>query len=318
MDTLAAAEAAHTGMGTEMVHRAFGGRSAEALEAVMKEAGRLERRLSRFLPESDIRKVNRKAGAGCEKIGPEAFEILRRAAEFSENSRGLFDITVGPLADLWDYKHASAPPPPGRIEKVLPLVDHRALELDPVRQTAGLKYPGQSLDLGGIAKGFAGDRFMEVFGEYGVISAFSNIGGNVSTLGNKPDGAPWVVGIRHPRRNSLIGAVAVTGKAVVTSGDYERYFLDKNGRRYHHILDPAAGYPAESGLISVTVAADDAMTADALSTALFVAGLEKGAAILEKYPQAGAVLADADLRLYVTKGLRGSFLAPAGTSADYI
>ncbi|MEM5768134.1 MAG: FAD:protein FMN transferase, partial [Bacillota bacterium] len=300
MDNSAAVEVTHTGMGTEMAHKAFGRHSMKALRAVEKEAQRLERLLSRFLPESNISRINRSAGIKREKISPETCEILSRAIECSVISQGLFDITVGPLADLWDYRHALEPPPRDMIEMVLPLVRYKDLELDTAQKTAGLKNSGQSVDLGGIGKGFAGDRFMEMFQEYGVKSAFSNIGGNVSTLGNKPDGSPWRIGIRHPRLNGMLGAVAVTGKAVVTSGDYERYFLDKEGRRFHHILNPITGYPAESGLVSVTVVADSAMTADALSTAVFVAGLERGFALIEKYPCAEAVLVDAKLRVYVT------------------
>ena len=172
--------------------------------------------------------------------------------------------------------------------------------------------------MGGIGKGFASDRFMEIFQEYGVVSAFSNIGGNVSTLGSKPDGSPWRVGIRHPRLNGLIGAVEVTGKAVVTSGDYERYFFGKDGRRFHHILNPITGYPAESGLLSATVVAKSAVTADALSTAVFIAGIGKGLALLEKYPMADAVLVDEKLRVYVTQGLRRNFQASNGTNVKYI
>jgi thiamine biosynthesis lipoprotein len=190
--------------------------------------------------------------------------------------------------------------------------------LDTIQKTAGLKSPGQSVDLGGIGKGFASDRFMEIFQEYGVTSAFSNIGGNVSTLGNKPDGSPWRVGIRHPRLNGLLGAVTVTGKAVVTSGDYERYFFGRDGRRFHHILNPITGYPADSGLISVTVVTDSAMTADALSTAVFVAGLKRGLVMMEKYLRTEAVLVDEKLRVYVTQGLRQCFQASAGININYV
>jgi len=318
MDNSAAAETVHTGMGTEMAHKAFGRYSAEALRAVENEAQRLERLLSRFLPESDISRINRSAGVRREKISSETYEILLRAIECSVISQGLFDITVGPLVDLWDYKRTSEPPANNKIEPVLHLVNYNDLELDAVQKKAGLKNPGQSIDLGGIGKGFASDRFMEIFEEYGITSAFSNIGGNVSTLGNKPDGSPWRVGIRHPRLNALIGAVAVTGKAVVTSGDYERYFYDKEGRRFHHILNPITGYSAESGLVSVTVVADSAMIADAVATAAFVAGLEGGLALIEKYPRTEAVLVDAKLEVYVTRGLRKCFQASAGINPKYI
>jgi thiamine biosynthesis lipoprotein len=318
LDNSGAVEAVHTGMGTQITHRAFGRHSVKALRAVENESQRLERLLSRFLPESDISRINRSAGVKREKVSSETCEILSCAMECSLISQGLFDITVGPLIDLWDYKHALEPPAHNSIELVLPLVNYRDLELDAVHKNAGLKSPGQSIDLGSIGKGFASDHFMEIFQEYGITSAFSNIGGNVSTLGNKPDGLPWRVGIRHPRLNGLLGVVAVTGKAVVTSGDYERYFLDKEGRRFHHILNPVTGYPAESGLVSVTVVADSAMTADALSTAVFIAGLERGLALIEKYQHTEAVLVNAKLQVYVTRGLRKCFQASAGIKVNYI
>jgi thiamine biosynthesis lipoprotein len=318
VDNSTVAESIHIGMGTQMAHKAFGRDSDKALRAVENESKRLERLLSRFLPESDISRINRSAGVKSEKTSYETYEILSRAMECSTISEGLFDITVGPLADLWDYKYVLEPPTNNKIELILPLVSYNDLILDAVRKTAGLEKSGQSVDLGGIGKGFASDRFMEIFREFGITSAFSNIGGNVSTLGNKPDGSPWRVGIRHPRSNGLLGAVAVTGKAVVTSGDYERYFLDKEGRRFHHILNPVTGYPAESGLISVTIIADSAITADALSTAMFVAGLEKGITLIEKYPRVEAVLVDEELQVYATRRLRQCFQASAGINVNYI
>ncbi len=318
MDSSTAVEFSHTGMGTEMAHKAFGIHSMKALQAVEKEAQRLECLLSRYLPESDVCRINRSAGVKREKINPETWDILSSAVEFSVISCGLFDITIGPLVDLWDYKHALEPPADSKTESVLALVHYTDLELDAARKTAALRKPGQSIDLGGIGKGFASDRFMKILKEYGVTSAYSNIGGNVSTLGNKPDGSPWHVGIRHPRLNRLLGTVSVTGKAIVTSGEYERYFLDKEGRRYHHILNPITGYPAESGLVSVTIVADSAMTADALSTAVFVAGLEKGLTFLDKYPQSESVLVDSNLRVYVTRGLQKYFKAFDGIETCYL
>lgn len=316
MENYQAAESVHFGMGTSMAHKAYGPYVHEALKATEGEAQRLEELLSRFLPGSDIARVNGSAGIKREKITEEAFAVLFRAAEFSRICHGFFDVTIGPLVDLWDYKNAVCAPPEAKIKQMLSLVDHSCLTLDPKDLTAMLKKPGQSIDLGGIGKGYASDRFMEVFRRYGVTSAYSNIGGNVSTLGAKPDGSPWRVGIRHPRNEgSLIGAVCVSGQAVVTSGDYERYFVDRDGKRFHHILNPVTGCPAESGLISVTVVAESAMTADALSTALFVAGMDRGLPLLEKFPGAEAALVDSDLRVYVTRGLKRHFQAAAGIEA---
>jgi len=143
---------------------------------------------------------------------------------------------------------------------------------------------------------------------FGIASAYSNLGGNVVTVGAKPDGSPWHIGIQHPRQeNGLIGAVSVVNQTVVTSGDYQRYFTDSQGKRHHHILDPTTGYPAESGLISVSIVTDKSVAADALSTILFVAGMEKGLEFLSSFPQTEAILVDSNLQVYVTQGLRCRF-----------
>jgi thiamine biosynthesis lipoprotein len=172
---------------------------------------------------------------------------------------------------------------------------------------------GQAVDLGGIGKGFAGDRIVAVLRSFEIASAYSNLGGNVVTVGNRPDGSPWQIGIQHPRQeNRLLGAVAVVGESVVTSGDYQRCFMDSRGTRHHHILDPATGHPAQSGLISVSIVTDKSVIADALSTILFVAGMEKGLAFLADFPQTEAILVDSGLRVYVTRGLRYRFQPDKG------
>jgi thiamine biosynthesis lipoprotein len=302
------------GMNTVMEHRAFGRHAAEALRAVRNESVRLERLLSRFVPGSDISRVNRSAGMKDERLNKDTFQLLSRAVEFSICCQGLFDITIGPLVDLWNgCTDSSEPPEDSWIKQILPLVGYTGLLLDPARNSAGLKESGQALDLGGIGKGYAGDKLLEVFKKYDISSAYSNIGGNVAVLGTKPDGSLWHVGIRHPRQeNSLIGLVAVANKAVVTSGDYQRCFVGRSGKRFHHILDPSTGYPAESGLISATVVADRSTDADALSTILFIIGKEKGLKLLESFSGADAVLIDTNLQVHVTNGLKEYFQAAEG------
>lgn len=314
LDSNLSAQSTHVGMGTVMAHHAYGPRAAECLAAIRREAARLEESLSRFLPASEISRVNRSAGGGSESVSQDTYALLAQALEYAARSQGCFDITIGPLAALWHSARETAMPPDhASIRAALALVDYRDLLLDPSRRTAGLRQVGQSVDLGGIGKGFAGERFLEIYQEYGILSAYSNIGGNVVTLGGKPDGAPWQIGIQHPRQEDrLIGSVAVTGKSVVTSGDYQRYFIDRQGIRRHHILNPASGYPAESGLISVSIVAENAMQADALSTMVFVAGLEPGLDLLRDYPGAEAVLVDQRLQVFITPGLEGSFQPEQG------
>lgn len=319
VDMAVAAQSVNFGMNTVMTHKAFGKHAEESLSAVRDEAVRIEELLSRFIPGSEISRVNRAAGIKCEKLSGDTYEVLSRAIEFSGYCQGLFDVTIGPLVTLWsNSKYTFKPPEDSRIRQVLPLVGYTDLLLDPCKKTAGLQRIGQSIDLGGIGKGFAGDKFLEVFRKYGISSAFTNIGGNVVTLGTKPDGSPWRVGVRHPRQeNSLIGLISVADKAVVTSGDYQRYFIDSNGKRHHHILDPSTGYPAESGLVSVTIVADSSTTADALSTILFVAGVE-GIELLKSFPGTEAILIDMNLLVYVTRGLKDYFQAGEGVNIEIL
>lgn len=315
MTKASVAESSSFGMNTEITYSVFGENAQQALFSGKTEIMRLENTLSRFVPQSEISKVNKSAGKNCENLlSFDTYELLSRAVELSKISQGLFDVTIGPLVDLWNYKYASEVPAEAKIHKTVHFVNYRDLVLNPHKRTAGLRRSRQCIDLGGIGKGFSSDRFIEILKKYGITSAFINIGGNVSTLGNKPDGSPWCVGIRHPRDgNSLIGAVTVSGKSVVTSGDYERYFIDCDGKRRHHILDPTTGYPAESGLISVTIIADSAMNADALSTGIFVAGLEKGLLILEKFPEVEAIIVNSNLRIYITQGIMGCFQSADGS-----
>lgn len=312
-------ESAGKGMGTQLCHRAYGKNAAKALEAVGAEMKRLERLLSRFVPESDIAKMNGLAGKGRVKLSPEAYEVLTLARRISDLCDGTFDVTVGPLVELWGVTNAAAPPPFERIKEAVSLVNDADLVLDPASRTGGLRRKGQSVDLGAIGKGYASDKLLGVFRRFGVASAFSNLGGNVAVLGAKPDGSPWRVGIRHPRRERcLIGAIDVVDQAVITSGDDQSYFIDAMGKRRHHLLDPATGYPADHGLVSVTIVADSAAAADALATAAFVAGMERGLAILRRFPGAEAVFVDRRLQVYVTAGLKEHFLALEGTTAVII
>ncbi len=319
-DSQLAAQTTHYAMGTVMSHKAFGANAEPCLKAVAREINRLEALLSRFLAESDISRVNESAGFTSKRVSHETYEVLAKSVEYSRRYPGCFDVTIEPLVNLWKQaKETFAPPSQSAIEQTLSLVDYRDLALNPWELTAGLANIGESVDLGGIGKGFAGDKILEVYKAYGITSAYSNLGGNVVTLGTKPDGSPWHIGIQHPREEiQLIGMVAVENQSVVTSGDYQRYFLDGQGKHYHHILDPKTGYPAESGLISVTIVAVPSVAADALSTIIFVAGMEKGIEILKGVPGTDAILVDSELRVFVTQGLKDRFEAAKGVAVTFL
>lgn len=320
LENTPSAQSTHAAMGTVMAHKAFGKHAGECLAAVRAEIARIEQHLSRFLPDSDISCLNRSAGLGAESLSPDSYAVLAQTLEFSRRCRGCFDVTIGPLVALWsEGKDAGQTPDEAALRRTLALVNYRDLVLDPHASTAALQRAGQSVDLGGIGKGFAGDQILAVYREFRIASAYSNLGGNVVTVGTKPDGSPWQIGIQHPRQEErLIGAVGVTGRSVVTSGDYQRYFIDAHGLRRHHILDPATGYPAQAGLIGVSAVAQSSLVADALSTILFVAGLERGLAILSGYPGTEAIFVDADVRVWITPGLKGCFRAEQGVEVAVV
>lgn len=191
---------------------------------------------------------------------------------------------------------------------MLPLVNFSDIVFDGDKKTVALKKAGQSIDIGGIGKGYAADKVIEIFKKHDMESAFTNFGGNVAVLGAKPDSSPWNIGIRHPRNeNSIIGVVSLINKSVVTSGDYQRYFIDQKGNRYHHILNPSTGYPSESGLISVTVIADSSMAADALSTIIFISGINHVKKYLDVFPGTEVILIDKNLKIYLSSGIRNDF-----------
>ena len=306
-------------MNTIISFLVYGKRADRAMKRMKNELYDLEKKLSRFIENSEVSRMNQSAGKAFVAISPETYEILSKAILMSEISEGRFDITVSPMIDLWDYQHFVNIPEERKIRSTLAMVDYRDIILKPKEKKAALRKEGQSIDLGGIGKGYASDQCVRTLQKNGISSAFINIGGNVSTLGNKPDSSPWNVGIRHPRKeNSLLGVVKVTNKAVVTSGDYERYFIDAEGNRRHHILNPTTGYPVDAGLISVTVIYDNAIIGDALSTAIFASGAEKGMKYLAHFPGAEAILVDNLQQVYVTQGIQESFKATEGVEVSVI
>lgn len=311
LETNLAAHTTQYAMGTVMAHKAYGTHAESCLAAIQREVSRIEGLLSRFLPDSDISRVNESAGMYSEKVSCETYGVVSKAIDFSRRCPGCFDVTIEPLVHVWKQaKDSMTPPEESVIWQALSLVDYRDVMFNPWEMSLGLKNFGQAIDLGGIGKGYAGDQLLKIYRTYEIASAYSNLGGNVVTLGSKPDGSPWSIGIQHPRQeDQLIGAVSVMDQSVVTAGDDQRYFRDRQGKRHHHILDPRTGYPAKSGLISATVVAEQSLDADALSTTLFVAGMEKGLDFLKSYPGCGAILVSSDLQVYVTQGLRDRFTA---------
>lgn len=296
-------------MGTVVTQKIFGYGAFEAYSRVTAELGRLESLLSFFKEESDVSKLNKMAGKGEIKLNAEVIHILEEARKYSQLSRGAFEVTLGMLCNLWRCSgRVSKVPAASEIEELLLYAGYKGLNIKGEERTAYLSSSRMAVDLGGIGKGFAADAAIEIYRNNGLDSAFIDLGGNVKTLGKKPDGSDWVVGIQHPwaPRGVLLGVLLASGQSVVTSGVSERYFT-VDGTRFHHILDPHTGWPANSGLESSTVICEESMKADALSTAAFIMGLDKGMDLIGRMAGVEAIFVTENKRVYITKGLKNSF-----------
>lgn len=279
--------------------------SVQVREAVFTEIKRLEELFSRSIADSEINRINNSAGRRPVSVNPEVIFVTEKAIDYANLSRGAFDPTIAPLIDLWGFLGQNYRLPGiTEIEETLPLVDYTLLEIDSSRSTIYLPREGMALELGGIAKGYIVDQALQVLIRAGIEHAFINAGGDIGLIGAKPDGSPWRIGIRHPRKeNEIIAVLQATGGAVVTSGDYQRTF-EENSISYHHILNPATGMPSRD-LVSVTIVAPTATEADALSTAVFVLGPARGKALIENMPGIEGILITPDLKLLVSSGLEG-------------
>ncbi len=258
---------------------------------------------------SEVSNINKNAGIGYIKVSDETFYVLKEAEKFSDLTHGKFDITVGPLVTLWGINtdHAKIPSP-GEIKEKLALVNYKNVLLNEKDNSIMLKEKGMTIDLGGIAKGYAGDVTAEVLKKNGVKHAIINLGGNIITLGSKPDGTDWNIGVQNPdftNSGASFGTVKVSNKAVVTSGIYERYF-EKEGKIYHHIFDTATGYPVDNELSSVTIITDKSINGDTLAKA-FCMGLKDGMGFIEGQKGVDAVFVTRSNEVYITKGLKNNF-----------
>ncbi len=295
-------------MDTDVSLQIYAGSSGKAVRverALFDEMERLERLLSYTVPSSDIARINRAAGKNPVEVSPETAEVIQKALSCASISGGAFDPTMAPLLELWGFLgDRFRLPAAEEIEERGLLVGYELVEIDADAQRVFLPRSGMALDLGGIAKGYIVDRGMELLSGAGIDHALINAGGDIGILGPKPDGSAWRIGVKHPRRQGeLIAVIPWSQKgAVVTSGDYERFF-EEGGVRYHHILDPRTGYPART-ILSATVAAPTVAEADALATALFGLGPQRGLELVESLPGVEALLVTPQLEVLISGGLR--------------
>ena len=254
------------------------------------------------------------AGGEAVSLSPDTADLLSRALELCELTGGALDITAYPAVKAWGFTTGSYRVPGGEeLEQLAANIDYTRLELDPEAGTARLPQ-GMELDLGAVAKGYAGGLLTAQLEQAGVDSALLDLGqSTIQTVGSKPDGSPWRIGIQDPAGESYLGVVELSGQAMGTSGGYQRCF-EENGVRYWHILDPDTAAPARSGLSSVTVVGPDCLVCDGLSTALFVLGEEAGLSLWRDHPELEAelLLVREDGSLVLTSGLEENFSLAEG------
>lgn len=274
--------------------------AARAVADVMQEMRRIDRLMSPYKPDSELSHVNANAAQRPVRVGQELRGLVRRSLEISELTNGAFDITFASVGHLYDYRKMIRPAD-GMLAGLLPVVDFRHVLVDEDAGTVAFALPGVRVDLGGIAKGHAVDNALGIMRQHGIEHALISAGGDTGILGNRID-RPWVVAIRDPRdHDAVVAMLPIQDEALSTSGDYERYF-EQDGVRYHHILNPSTGRSAGE-VRSASVLGPDVTTTDALSTSVFVLGVEKGMALVETLPGIEAAIIDNQGVLHYSGGL---------------
>lgn len=299
-------------MDTVITLRIYDKKDEKIMDRVIDRLREIEERMSKTIPTSDISLINRNAGIEPVKVNEDVYYVIKQAKKLAEITDGVYEPTIGPLVELWDIaankkEEVSSIPTEKEIEEARKLVNYEDLELMDDNQVF-LKRKGMKIDLGGIAKGYAADEVKRILLEEGVRSAIIDLGGNVYALGKKNNGQLWRIGIQDPfdSTGNYLGISNVEDKSIVTSGDYERYYLYK-GHKYHHILDPNTGYPSESGLRSVSIISDKSIEGDALSTALFILGVEKGTEVISKLEGIEAIFITKEGEVIVGEKLMDNF-----------
>lgn len=297
-------------MGSYVQQSVYGDNSEEAAVAAADAIQALENEISWRVSGSDVQKLNNAAGKDWVELNSDTMEILEIAQDVAERSGGAFDVTIAPISRLWDFdSERQEVPDIDTIDALLPNVGYEFLRLDTEENTASLKNLDNAVDLGGVGKGAACDAAIEAYAETGAEAAIVSVGGSVGVWGQKDSGADWSIAVRDPNSDGALGALSIESGFLATSGSYEKCFT-QDGKTYHHLLDPETGYPAETGLVSVTVLCDNGARADALATACFVLGLEEGQALLESYNAEG-IFISTDNVITVTDGLQDRFTLTA-------
>ncbi|MCD8089674.1 MAG: FAD:protein FMN transferase [Clostridiales bacterium] len=307
-DTAEAEETSETifAMDTAMTLTAYGPNGEKAVAEAVEEISKLDSLFSVTDENSDIYRLNSEKTA---QVSEDTYNVIKEALNYSEKTEGILNIAVYPAVKAWGFTTGSYRiPTQAELDSIKEHIDLSKISLDDETMTVTINDPEGEIDLGSVAKGYASSEIYKIFQENGVESGILSLGGNVQTIGRKTDGSQWRVAVLNPENQSeYSGIISTDSRAVVTSGNYQRYF-EENGRLYHHIIDPETCAPAESGLSSVTIVSENGTAADAYSTALFIMGAEKAADFWRKNKdEFEAVLITGEGKIYITEGLEASF-----------
>ena len=299
-------------MGTLVKITAVGRSESDAQAAAaagFAEIRRLEELLSTWIPASELSRVNAAAGVMPVPVSLDTLTVVQRAMQAAEMTGGGFNIAIGPAVDAWRVTEAQRIPAASELEALRPLVDLRAVHVNERDRTIYLEKIGMRIDVGGIGKGYAADQAVTAMQKAGAAAGVVALSGDIKTFGRLPGGKPFPVGIQHPRQEGAVLAwIDLQDEAISTAGDYERFF-ERDGVRYHHILDPLTLQPARA-CQSVTVIAKEGVWADGLDTGIFVMGAESGMRLVEALPDVDAVIVDRDGLVHVSSGLRDRIRKP--------
>lgn len=298
-------------MGTYAIIQVYDEGKEEAIDLAFDRIKELEEKITVNEDGTELYKVNQNAGKASVKVSDDLFELLERAAEYSESPDDGFDYTIGPIVDLWRIGYDDARlPSQDEIDAVLSLVEHESVQLNAEEKSVYLEKPGMSIDLGAIAKGYIADEAMQVLIDEGVTVGMVDLGGNLVIRGDSPkrEEGGWNVGVQDPfsTRGEIAGFLNLKDRSIVTSGIYERY-LEVDGVQYHHLLNPETGYPFDNNLAGVTIISEKSIDGDALSTGVFSLGLEAGLDYVNGLEDIEAVFVTKDRNLYTSDGITDTF-----------
>lgn len=300
-------------MDTVVTLSAYGENSREAVEESFKRLSEIDEMASSNINTSDVCKINNSSGKDYVEVHPEILKMIETSIKYSKLSNGAFDITIGPIINLWGIGTDNERlPSEEEIKAKLPLVGYDKISINKDNNSVMLKEQGMSIDLGGIAKGFAADEVLKIYKKYNIENGLINLGSSsIYALGKNKDNNNWSVGIQHPRSedpNEYMGVIKLSNESLSTSGDYERYFI-KDNKRYHHIINPKTGYPVDNGVISDTIVIDNdipdsGMLADVLTTTVFALGSEEGLKLINNLSGVSCEITTSDYKVYTSEGFK--------------